>query len=124
MTFRVIEGGGRPVLPKAGTLEEARAKIIDCVAAAIWSRQEEYPDPAYATWDEMKKMALDQPDNPGPAYHVRTTLVQARAAIGAFKSVEPYDPEYMLFCRGMALSPEEFADVSQALDLFVDEVLK
>lgn len=121
MMFRVIEGGGRPVLPAAGTVEEARAEIIDRVAAAIWSRQDEYPDPVYATWEEMKVLAASDAQR---AHNVRTTLAQARAAIGAFKSVEPHDPEYMLFCRGMGLNPEEYADASQALDLFVDEVLK
>lgn len=124
MTFRVIEGGGQPVLPKAGTVAEARAEIIDRVAAAIWSRQDEHPEPAYATWEEMKKLAADDPADEGRASLVRRTLAQARAAIGAFKSVEPHDPEYMLFCRGLGLNPEEYADASQALDLFVDEVLR
>lgn len=121
MTFRVIEGGGRPPKPAPGTLGEARAAIIDRVAAAIWSFQDPHPEPAYATWDEMKAIALTDPERMGP---VRATLAQARAAVGAFKSAGSPDPEYMLFCRGMGLSPEEFGEVSMALDLFVDEVLK
>lgn len=82
MTFRVIEGGGRPSTPQPGTVEEARAQIIDRVAAAIWAFRDEVPEPAYATWEEMKAIALKEPDR---AYLVRQTLAQARGALAALR---------------------------------------
>jgi len=85
MTFRVIEGGGRPAIPAPGSVEEARAQIIDRVAAAIWAFQDEAPDPVYATWGEMKALALKEPDR---AYLVRQTLAQAR---GALRALRPAD---------------------------------
>lgn len=121
MTFRVIEGGGRPRLAAAGTLAEARAEIIDRVAAAIWAFQDEAPDPAYATWEEIKALALNEP---GRAYLVRQTLAQARGAIRALRSATPPEAEHMVFSHGLGCNPEEFADGSTMLDLFVEEVLR
>lgn len=88
MTFRVIEGGGPQATPTPGTVEEARAEIIDRVAAAIWGHQEGFPDPVYATWSEMKQLALTDRDR---AANVRLTLRLARAAIAALRPTDAVD---------------------------------
>ncbi len=88
MTFRIIEGGGRPATPAPGTVEEARAQIIDRVAAAIWGFQDEHPDPVCATWSEMKQLALSDRER---AANVRLTLRQACAAIAALRPNDALD---------------------------------
>lgn len=88
MTFRVIEGGGRPAALTPGSVEEARAQIVDRVAAAIWAFQDEYPDPIYATWAEMKRLSAVDPSR---AARVRVTIAQARAAIGALRPADEID---------------------------------
>lgn len=124
MTFRVIEGGGAPTLPRAGSIEEARTTIIDRVAAAIWAFQDETPEPAYATWEEMKAIAATDPSR---ARLVRIALSQARGAIAAMRSYCPpgYGPEAELaIFAGQDLDAEEVADASAAFDHYIDEVLK
>lgn len=120
MTFRVIEGGGRAALPAVGTAEEARAAIIDRVAAAIWSRQDEHPDPAFATWEEMKALVTDDPVR---ASYIRVTLAQARAAVAALKPQGPPDAEWRLLGQRGGLTPEEFADNLTAFGDCIDAVL-
>lgn len=122
MTFRVIEGGGLATTLEpspVARIEGARGAIIDRVAAAIWHFQDRCPDPAYATWDEMKAIAEKAPDR---AELVKATLAQARAAIAAMRTAAPPEAEVTIH-RHLGSDPETAADDMTAMDIFIDAVL-
>nr|WP_303682639.1 hypothetical protein [Brevundimonas naejangsanensis] len=120
MTFRVIEGGGRAATPAPGSVEEARAQIIDRVAAAIWAFQDEHPDSVYATWAEMKRLASM---DPARSSKVRVTLAQARAAVAAMTVGSPPEAEYLILTQFLDNGDAPAAAMA-VIDDFVAGVLK
>lgn len=120
MTFRVIEGGGQPKPPAPDSIEAARAAVIDRVAAAIWAFQDESPDPAYATWEEMKRLAANDPSRAGL---VRSTLAQARAAIGAMTTARPPEAECQILINHIGMDPGTASEAMANIDDFVAAVL-
>lgn len=124
MSFRVIEGGGeRPTLV-AGTVQAARAAVLDRVAAAIYAAHDPFPDPAYATWAELKALAETEADR---ARLVRSFQAQARFAIQALRPADhPADADIEIAVEAWAGS---FIDGVPSMCLtdvqgWLDEVLK
>lgn len=117
MTFRVIEGGGRPILPAAGTAEEARAEVIDRVAAAIWQRG--WPRDG-ETWAMLLSDAAE--GDSLACLQLGDARNMARAAIGALAVSAPPEAEHLLF-KEIGLDAEAAANAMAVIDDFVEAVL-